>query len=234
VWAVSVNTEEGARVSNIFRENTFPFLVLVGLRAGRMCVCERVEGRVGRGEVEERLQRAIRGHEAEMVAERAERERRNTDKRLREEQDRAFAASLEADKAKKKEREQQLAEEEERVALEREREEMEQRKEEEFAAELRLRRSRLPPEPTSSDASSTVLISLRLPSGERMERRFSTSDQLQSLYDFAYTSDSVPQRFTLVTNFPKKELHCTEQGGPTLDQLALGPKCVIFMKNDSD
>ena len=38
-----------------------------------MCVCERVEGRVGREEVEERLLRAIRDHEAEMVAERTER-----------------------------------------------------------------------------------------------------------------------------------------------------------------
>ena len=57
---------------------------------------------------------------------------------------------------------------------------------------------------------------------------------LQSLYDFAYTSDNVPQRFTLVTNFPKKELHCCEDGGPALDQLALGPKCVIFMKDESD
>ena len=60
-------------MSDIFRENTFPFVVLVGLRGGRMCVCERVEGRVGRGEMEERLQRAIQNHKAEMVAERTER-----------------------------------------------------------------------------------------------------------------------------------------------------------------
>ena len=73
VWAVGVDTEEGARVSHIFRENTFPFLVLVGLRGGRMCVCERLEGRVERGQVERRVQRAIQGHEAEMVAERTER-----------------------------------------------------------------------------------------------------------------------------------------------------------------
>ena len=73
VWAVSVNTEEGARVSHIFRENTYPFLVLVGLRGGRMVVCERVEGRVGREEVEVRIGEAIRGNEAEMVTERVER-----------------------------------------------------------------------------------------------------------------------------------------------------------------
>jgi FAS-associated factor 2 len=108
------------------------------------------------------------------------RERRDTDKRLREEQDIAFQASLEADKAKKRERQQHLAEEEVREAQEREREEMEQRKEEEFAREVSLRRERLPPEPASSvDPATVVLISLRLPSGERLERRFHNSDQLQ-------------------------------------------------------
>ena len=49
----------------------------------------------------------------------------------------------------------------------------------EFADEVQLRRSRLPPEPASSDAARTVLISLRLPSGERLERRFNNTDQLQ-------------------------------------------------------
>ena len=73
MWAVPVNTEEGSRVSNIFRENTYPFLVLVGLRGGRLKVCERMEGRVGREEVEGRLLTAIRNHEAEMVTERVER-----------------------------------------------------------------------------------------------------------------------------------------------------------------
>ena len=45
---------------------------------------------------------------------------------------------------------------------------------------MKERRERLPPEPASSeDPASVVLISLRLPSGERLERRFHTSDQLQ-------------------------------------------------------
>ena len=57
---------------------------------------------------------------------------------------------------------------------------------------------------------------------------------MQSLYDFAYTSDSVPRRFTLVTNFPKKELHCPADGGPSLGELSLGPKSVVFMKDESD
>ncbi|CAI8027900.1 FAS-associated factor 2 [Geodia barretti] len=105
----------------------------------------------------------------------------------------------------------------------------------EFAREVSLRRERLPPEPASSvDPATVVLISLRLPSGERLDRRFHISDQLQSLYDFAYTSDSVPRRFTLVTNFPKKELHCPADGGPSLGELSLGPKSVVFMKDESD
>ena len=50
----------------------------------------------------------------------------------------------------------------------------------EFAEEVRVRRSRLPEEPDrSADLASVVLISLRLPSGERLERRFTATNQLQ-------------------------------------------------------
>ena len=58
----------------------------------------------------------------------------------------------------------------------------------EFAREVSLRRERLPPEPASSvDPATVVLISLRLPSGERLDRRFHISDQLQVM---AYTPAS--------------------------------------------
>lgn len=48
-----------------------------------------------------------------------------------------------------------------------------------FEEELRLRRSRLPPEPSPSDPH-TILISLKLPNGQRMERRFNSTNQLQA------------------------------------------------------
>ena len=43
-WGVGVDSEEGARVSYILRESTYPFLALVMLRGSRMTVISRIEG----------------------------------------------------------------------------------------------------------------------------------------------------------------------------------------------
>ncbi len=68
-----MNSEEGVRVSYILRENTYPFLALIVLKQSRMVVCERVEGTVGKEELIQRLERAIRENEGELVVERHER-----------------------------------------------------------------------------------------------------------------------------------------------------------------
>ncbi len=43
-WAIGIDSEEGARVSYILRETTYPFLALVMLRGSRMTVISRIEG----------------------------------------------------------------------------------------------------------------------------------------------------------------------------------------------
>ena len=72
-WGVGINTEEGVGVSYILRENTYPFLALIVLKQSRMVVCERVEGSLGRMELMQQLERAIRDNEGELVVERNER-----------------------------------------------------------------------------------------------------------------------------------------------------------------
>ena len=61
-----------------------------------------------------------------------------------------------------------------------------------------------------------------------------TYTHTQSLYDFAYTSEHLPLKFTLVTNFPRKELVCGSEGGPVLQELGLGRKCVLFVQDDTE
>ena len=60
-------------------------------------------------------------------------------------------------------------------------------------------------------------------------------DSLQSVYDFAYTDESgqLPMSFTLITNFPRKELVTDSDGGPTLDELKLGKRCALFVQDDT-
>ena len=59
---------------------------------------------------------------------------------------------------------------------------------------------------------------------------------LQSVYDFAYTDESgqLPMAFTLITNFPRKELVTDSDGGPVLEELQLGKRCALFVQDDTD
>lgn len=58
---------------------------------------------------------------------------------------------------------------------------------------------------------------------------------LQCVYDFAFTDESgqLPMTFTLVANFPRKELVVTKDGGPTLKELNLGKRCALFVQDDA-
>ena len=56
---------------------------------------------------------------------------------------------------------------------------------------------------------------------------------LQSVYDFAYTDQSLPMKFTLVTHFPRKELLVETDGGPPLADLKLGRRCALFVQDDT-
>ena len=56
------------------------------------------------------------------------------------------------------------------------------------------------------------------------------------MYDFAYTDESgqLPRSFTLVSNFPRKELVITgSTGGPTLEELNLGKRCALYVQDDA-
>lgn len=130
------------------------------------------------------------------------RSRRQQDQLLREAQDQAFRESLEADREKERKRREGEKREEEERERQREREREERQREEvglaSFPAhvticccsqfpptltqELAVKRavcvSRLPPEPEVGDPQA-IHVMLRTPGGERLERRFSTSDKLQ-------------------------------------------------------
>ena len=55
------------------------------------------------------------------------------------------------------------------------------------------------------------------------------------MYDFAYTDESgqLPMKFTLVANFPRKELVIASDGGPSLQELNLGKRCALFVQDDA-
>ncbi|XP_050390066.1 FAS-associated factor 2 [Patella vulgata] len=99
-WACNTNSPEGYRVSQALRENTYPFLALIVLRENKMAVVGRIEGPIGPEELLQRLERIMSENETSLAVARADREERNFNQTLRQEQDEAYLQSLHADQEK--------------------------------------------------------------------------------------------------------------------------------------
>lgn len=150
MWACSVDTMEGYRVSQALRENTYPFLAVVVQRDFRMTVVGRqvclnmknvfsssyiivfyrIDGFIGPENLLQRLQTTISDNEAFLVAARADREERSFNQALRQEQDQAYLESLRADQEKEEKKRRERLLEEERLREIRELELAEERKKE--------------------------------------------------------------------------------------------------------
>jgi hypothetical protein len=100
----------------------------------------------------------------------------------------------------------------------------------EWESQRERRLSQLPPEP-GAGSPDVIHVVLRSTGGERLERNFFTSDKLQTLYDFALKCKDIPQSYALATNYPRKVLQLGDNGGPLLEDLGLGKKCVVFVKD---
>merc|ERR1719242_461291 len=90
-WSCSVRRAEGYRVSQALRENSYPFLAMIVLRQHRMVVVGRQEGFITSDRLVTWIQTTVTDYEAFIVAARVEREERNLDREIREEQEAAFA-----------------------------------------------------------------------------------------------------------------------------------------------
>ncbi|XP_052249587.1 FAS-associated factor 2-like [Dreissena polymorpha] len=113
-WACDTNSPEGYRVSQALRENRYPFLALIVLRQSRMTVVARIEGLIEPGYLINRLEVLMSDNESSLVAARADREERNFNQSLRQQQDEAYQESLRVDqekeRKKREEKEQELRE----------------------------------------------------------------------------------------------------------------------------
>jgi len=84
------------------------------------------------------------------------------------------------------------------------------------------------PEPAGS---STAKISLKLSSGERMQRVFRADQELREVYEWAHCCRPVakPLRFQLCTSFPAKAL---SDRSASLRDMGLTPSAVVILKED--
>lgn len=242
-WGGSIRASEGFKMSNSLKASRFPFCAVVMAATNqRIALLQQVEGPKSPEEMLAMLQRVLEESAPVLVTARLDAEERRNNIRLREEQDAAYQAALEADQA----RERQRKEEEER--LEREAAEAEKKQKEEEAARereareaaereanlIKLREEKslsLGPEPEKGPDVTQVLV--RLPNGERKGRRFHSTATIQSLYDFVDSSGSLEiESYTLVTNFPRV-LYGQDKLSLTLKEVGLHPQASLFVEMKS-
>ena len=155
----------------------------------------------------ERLNNVVRDNEAFIVAARADRAERHMTQTIREEQDKALEDALKEDQEKERKKkeveEQKKRVEEEENARVRE----EQDRKEKIAKAKIDYATRVPPEPSQSEIG-VVRIVIKLPEGQRLERRFLKTDSLKCLYYYVFCHPDSPDDFDITTNFPRKVLNC--------------------------
>ena len=155
----------------------------------------------------ERLNNIVRDNEAFIVAARADRAERHMTQTIRQEQDEALQDALRQDQEKerkKKELEDQKKKEEEeenaRVIEE------QSRKEKIAKAKIECA-SLIPSEPDTSE-TNVLRIVIKLPEGQRLERKFLKTDSLKYLFYYVFCHPESPDDFDITTNFPRKVLNC--------------------------
>ncbi|KAL2649595.1 hypothetical protein R1flu_017723 [Riccia fluitans] len=240
VWGGDVRASEGFQMSNRLKASTFPFCAVVTASSNqRIALLQQIEGPKSATELLAMLQRVVEEQGAVLVAARVEEEERQLNRRLREEQDAAYQAALQADQ----ERERRRQEEAERAAREAEEAERKKREEEEAtaraareaaekAAELERRRQEkaisLGAEPAKAPDVTQVLV--RLPNGERKERRFYSTDVVRKVYDYVDSLGSFDAvSYSLVSNFPRT-VYGPEKLDLSLKETGLHPHASLFVE----
>lgn len=239
-WGGDVRSTEGYQMSNSLKAPTYPFCAVVtGSTNQRVALLQQMEGPVSPDFLISQLQKVIDEQGAMLVAARVEAEELLVSRRLREEQDAAYQAALLADQ----ERERKNQEEADR--LKREADENERRRREEEIAretlaqkvaeqEAAMKRHRvekaakLGEEPEKGPDVTQVVV--RLPGGERKERRFNSVDFVELVYDYVDSLGLLQStNYSLVTNFPRT-VYGPETRGKSLREAGLHPHASLFVQ----
>ncbi|KAI9022241.1 hypothetical protein CLU79DRAFT_178167 [Phycomyces nitens] len=226
VWVGNVSDPEAFQVSSVLQATTYPFIAALSFPVPSntsttnnetttpqsLNVVDRMEGLTAPEDIVRRLSVVHERHVPVYTRLRAERDRVELERRLRQEQERAYQESLWADQEKERraraEEEARLAEEEEARA-DAEREEEEQRTLEEKKDQyLHYLYSRLEPEPRQTKEAPITKIRFKMIDGTTVSRSFRGDAPVEALYQFVAVYPLI-QRHELVieTDRPREYKH---------------------------
>lgn len=192
LWAGNVQDAEAYQISSALNCTKFPFASLIvhtpQISSTAMGIATRIAGPTPPAQFIAKLRTAMQQHVEPLNRVRAQRQEQQATRSIRQQQDSAYERSLATDRerARKKKEEQERQAREEKEALAREQ-----------AADLyarnlsqwrKWRASSIPAEP-SPDAKNIVRIAVKLPSNERVVRKFAADAHIEELYAFVECYD---------------------------------------------
>eukprot|EP00550_Attheya_septentrionalis_P008895 CAMPEP_0198288414 /NCGR_PEP_ID=MMETSP1449-20131203/6913_1 /TAXON_ID=420275 /ORGANISM="Attheya septentrionalis, Strain CCMP2084" /LENGTH=379 /DNA_ID=CAMNT_0043986541 /DNA_START=167 /DNA_END=1306 /DNA_ORIENTATION=+ len=238
-FGASLATADGVHAASVLQVTHYPSLLLMTCRkSGRsvkMEIALRLEGadvlgHLTASQLQLYLETVHRRHLHVTEQEQFRQLQREEEARLRREQDAEFQETLAADQ--RREAEQREALELER--LERERVESEKRQAQEMK-ERTLDEARtlvavaVEPAPGTTD---TARLRLTLPTGARIDRRFQSTDKVETVRAFLilhfHEQDIGISNFELSSNFPRRTFRDSSQ---TLQEAGLVPQAVIMIQD---
>ncbi|KAF9695375.1 hypothetical protein EKO04_006399 [Ascochyta lentis] len=196
LWAGSVSDSEAYSVSSALNCTKFPFSALIvhtpSVSSSAMGIAARIAGPTPPAAYIAKLKSAMATHTEALNRARAQRAEQTATRTIRSQQDSAYERSLALDRERARQKKEaaaaaaaaeQAAQEAQRAAAQHA---------QNLAQWRRWRASRLPPAPPASDKSS-VRISLRLPTAERIVRSFSADAAMEDVYAFVECYDVLNQ-----------------------------------------
>ncbi|VDM60240.1 unnamed protein product [Angiostrongylus costaricensis] len=134
-------------------------------------------------------------------------------RRLMQEQEKAYKESAERDKQKilevKKAKQEKLEAEKKQKKKQNEMEQRRQKRDMQVIAEMR-KQLKLQGEhqPIGNDL---INVQVRFPSGKKFAKKFALDDNLEKLFTAILCHDTCPDFFTVATGFPRSEIHCAPE-----------------------
>lgn len=242
-WAGCVQHAEGFGVSLSLGCATFPFLALLSCVSRGVNVVEKITANLPANEIIDKLNAAVDRNNQILATARHIRQQRTEAQILREQQDREYQESLQADRRREQEaREQAEREEKERLRQEEEERRAEEervRKEEAYKASIEGKRARIADGPTSRVPPpgadyKTAVIKFHLHNGTRLDHIFYAHDTLQTVRDFVdvefFDRDISIRNYELATNFPKK-VYGPDVLDVTLADAGLAPQALVYVQD---
>ncbi|EFA83311.1 ubiquitin domain-containing protein [Heterostelium album PN500] len=220
-WVGTVDTDSLIFLVNLMPSfETLPIISIVHNAGGTPQVLQLLQGETDKDIIYNHLVTEYSTKMAELNRVKAEEEEKESQRRIVEEQDLAYEEALRADKEKARK------EEEEKRRVEEEEKQVQNKKEQKLG-----RMALVPPEPAKGPEATHIIF--KLPDDSKIERRFNSTDTLQTLSDFLDGSGVDFEGYQFITMYPKK-VYTKKEYNLTLKETGIHPQSILNVRDESD